>query len=137
MLVRTLSLALVASCCAALQMLLVSLALLLRRLPEVIALLQGSLRWILILSFRIYQAILSRLAPLSQRWLGVELLAPWPRTAASLILSLALAALLPLLLGWRLRLWMGLLPGLHGLLVGGLWDELAEPGGIRLGERLS
>ncbi len=125
-----------AGCCLSLNMLLVSFAILIRRLPALLDLARRALRGWLVLSYRLYSAVLSALAPLCWQLAGLNLVAWWPRTLLSLGVSLLSGVGLHLLLGLPPRLWTLIPFALHGLVVGALWDELTEPGGIRLGERL-
>ncbi len=119
-------------CCLAANMLVVSLALLARQTPAALGHLRRALRGGLLLSFRLYAALLRWLGAL----LGTNLSVGWPRLAACLVLSSLPGALLIIFGVLPLSL-LVLAPFiLHGLVVGWLWDELAEPGGLRLGERL-
>lgn len=124
------------SCCMSLNLLITSLAVLIRQSPAILDQVRRSLRFLFILSYRIYAAVLSRLAPLIYRLTHINLLTRWPRLLASLSLSLLLGTGFYLLLGLAIGLGSIGLCAVHGLLVGGLWDELTEPGSIRLGERL-
>jgi hypothetical protein len=122
----------IVGCCMSLNVLLVSFATFIRNLPALADFLRRSLRWGLLLSYRVYNTILSTI----QRVIGINLLADLPRILMSLVISLLPGVGLHLLLGAELRICTLAPFALHGLLVGYLWDELVEPGGIRLGERL-
>lgn len=135
-LARMLSQLLVAGCCLSLNVLVVSVAVLVRHLPGLLLFARKGLRWWLVISYRAYHALLSRLAGRARAWLQVDLLATLPRILVSTLLSLGWGVGLLALLGVPLRVWSIGPFALHGLLVGWLWDEVAEPGGIRLGERL-
>jgi hypothetical protein len=128
---------LVVGCCLVVNVLMVGLALGMRYLPELLSFTRRTLRWWLVISFRFYRFLLTGLTRLSGPWLPVNWLATAPRMAASAILSLSFGLGLLTLAGLRVSVWLVLLFVTHGLLVGGLWDELTEPGGIRLGERVS
>jgi hypothetical protein len=113
-----------------------SLAALLGLLPAFARFLRVCFRATLILSYRLYALILTLVAPVSERWLGVDPLAGWPRVIATLLLSLVMGgsilALTPLTLS---AVTLGLILA-HGLGVGLAWDEIANPGGLQLGARL-
>ena len=96
---------------------------------------QGLRGW-LILSFRLYQALLTRLAPGCRGRFGIDILTGAARVAASVMLSMAQGFVLLLLLHQPLTVWTGGWPVLHGLVVGFLWDEIGDPGGFRLGETI-
>jgi hypothetical protein len=128
---------LVGGCCLSVNLLMVGLTLGVRHLPGALGFARRALRWWLIISFRVYRFLLFQLTRVSQDWLPVNWLAPLPRMMASVTLSLLWGLSLLALTGLRVSVWFVLLFVTHGLLVGGLWDELVEPGGIRLGERVS
>lgn len=127
---------LVGVCCASANMLIMSLAVFIRHLPAISNAGRRVLRFLLLYSFRVYRTLLAWLAPFFYNLTQLDLLNGWPRLAATIILSLALGGIVLWLLGWRFKLWNTILCSLHGLAVGALWDELATPGGLQLGERI-
>ena len=121
---------------AALSLVLLSIAALLRLLPRFLQFVRLCLRGFLILSVRLYGFLFSLSAPAAQELLQVDLMAnPW-RMIACVLVSLLLG-LLVLLLTQSPRLAWILLPFLlHGLGVGLTWDELEHPNGIQMGTRI-
>jgi len=126
----------VSFCCVSANMLVVSLAVFIRNVPAIGNGLRRSLRGLLVLSYRAYHALFSRLAPVVSRLAGVDLLHGFPRLAAAMIVSQLAGHGVLLLLGFSPSLAGAIVFGLHGLAVGALWDRVVEPGGVRLGERL-
>lgn len=119
-----------------LNLLLTSLMVLIRHLPALADYLRRALRWGLVMSYRIYSNVLNHMAIVLQPIVGIDLLSSLPRTLFALAVSTLAGIGLHHMLGLALHLGTLLPFALHGLLVGWLWDELLEPGGIRLGERL-
>ncbi len=99
----------------------------------------GALRSIaialLIISVRFYFLLLSRLAPVMERWLGIRVLDGLPRIAATTLLSLAIGCLVLVLAGWGPNRWTVLLLAGHGLLTGLVWEEVLDDDGLQLGVR--
>jgi len=124
---------LVGACCLSIIATFLSLAALLRLLPALFAVIRLALREILILSFRLYSLVLTRLAPFIQQRIGIDVLTGIPRIAATLVLSLVLGLLLLALTRIHITGWSVGLSILHGLAVGLVWNEIEEPGGLRLG----
>jgi hypothetical protein len=133
---RLLANLLVGACLFAPAVFFFSLAALLGLLPVFARFLRICLRALLILSYRLYLIILTLVAPLVERWVGVDPLLGWPRLVATLTLSLIIGmvvlALTPLT---ATAISLGLIV-VHGLAVGLAWDEIAAPGGLQLGARL-
>lgn len=123
----------VTTCFLSLTFFFLSLAISIRLLPKLLPFLRTLLRWFLILSYRFYILILTRLAPILHSYLDIDLLNGMPRVAATLLLSLALGLLLHLLTDLPVSGWIIALLAIHGLVVGLAWDELENPEGFRLG----
>jgi hypothetical protein len=126
---------LVGTCLGSVNLILLGVAGLIRLLPEALRLIHFCLRGVLILSFRLYRLILGRLAPMMRQGLGLDLQDGFPRAVVCSLLSLALGAMLLILIrghvtGWGLGLCL-----LHGLAVALAWDEIEDPGGLQLGTR--
>ena len=86
---------LVTVCLGASGLVLASTAIcLIRLLPSFWHLARRALQAIFILSFRLYEMTLSRLAPIFQRLLNIDLLDGWPRVVACMCLSLAIGLLI-------------------------------------------
>jgi hypothetical protein len=120
-------------CCLSIILVPLSIVALLRLLPTFLRAVRFGVRGILILSFRLYSLVLTRLAPLVQQQTGIDVLNGMARIAATVALSFALGMLFfgltrAVITGWG----VGLLV-LHGLSVGLAWDDIAEPDGLRLG----
>ncbi len=136
LLLRLFDRVLVGTCLVSLSLVFLSLAALLRLLPRLLHLIGRCLRGLLILSFRLYRLLLTRIAPPLQRRLRVDILDGPARLIASVVLSLALGALVLVLSRFRVTAWSIVLWLLHGLFVGLAWDEIEEPGGLRLGAKI-
>ena len=120
-------------CLASLSLLFFSIAALLRLLPQFMHVVRLGLRGFLILSFRFYHLLLTRMAPAIQQRLNVNILAGHSRVLASLLLSLTLGGLFLYLADLPVTGWSAGLFLLHGLSVGLAWDEIAKSGGLQLG----
>ena len=127
---------LVSVCLASMSLMLFSIAALLRLLPRLLNLIHRGLRGLLILSFRFYRLILSRIAPFVYQHLNGNLLAGPLRVVSCLVLSLVLGSLLFMLVSVRVTGLSLALFLFHGLAVGLAWDEIEEPGGLQLGVKL-
>ena len=120
-------------CLAALGLILSGLAALLRLLPRLTRL---GLRGFLILSFRLYHLLLTRVAPGVEQHLNVKVLAAPSRVVACFLLSLVLGLSFLLLTNLPVTGWGVGLSLLHGLAVGLAWDEIEKPGGLQLGVKI-
>jgi len=127
---------LVGTCLVSSSLVLLSIAALLRLLPQFLNLIRLLLRGLLILSFRFYHLLLTRLAPVIEERLNITILTGHLRLIASLLLSLILGLLLLLLIGSPVTGWSVGLSLLHGLAVGLAWDEIEKPGGLQLGVKI-
>lgn len=120
-------------CLFSLAQVLIALALLLRFLPALVKFARLCLRGFLILSFRLYRLLLKPIAPVVQRYVGVDILSGMARVVATLLLSLVLGFVLLLVMQWPVAIWNIGLFALHGLLVGLAWDEMEHPSDLRMG----
>jgi hypothetical protein len=125
--------ALLAVCFGVPFVLLLSVAAVLRLLPPLLAAARQASRWLLILSFRFYFLILSALSGPCRRYLRVNPLVGLARLCATVLLSLAIGTSGLWLADLPVTVWTIGALGVHGLLVGLIWDEALEPGGLRLG----
>jgi hypothetical protein len=120
----------------AFNLLVVSLAVLLRLLPMIAPAVPRLVRDGLMLSRRFYKLVLARAAPPIKRRTGIDILVGAWRVAAAVVLSLALglfvSMMIPVPIG-RLSIIMFII---HGLAVVVVWDQ--EPGepAFRIGEDL-
>ena len=110
---------------------LIGLVGLLSNLPRILAGLGAITRSVLKASYQLYAWVIGSF----QRWLPLDLLAPRPRTAASVFLSLGLGWGFPTIIGWQVAWWWLLICGLHGLIVGIAWEKMAIPSTFQLGEQ--
>jgi len=129
-------LGLVGTCLFVFAWTIISLVILLRFLPNILSFLLRIVRGTLILSFRLYRAILSYFAFPLQSNLHVDVLNGLPRVVATVGLSLSLGVPLFLLTNWTATGLAIVLCILHGLLVGLAWDEIQAPGGLQLGSKI-
>ena len=133
LLFRTFNQLLIFACCFSVILLFLSLAGLLRLLPALIPYVRRALRWLFVLSFRLYRHVLAWLAPYVEAYLGFSVVAGFPRVVAAVLLSVILGVTFLLLAHWSITAWSVGLCVLHGLVVGVAWDELEESEGLRLG----
>jgi len=127
---------LVGTCLVSLSLVFFSIAALLRLLPPFLNLIRLGLRGFLILSFRLYHLLFTRMAPIIQQRLNINILTGPLRVIASLLLSLILSLLFLLLTNLPVTGWSIGLALLHGLSVGLAWDEIEKPGGLQLGVKI-
>lgn len=109
---------------------------LLRNLPAILHAARQILREILIMSYRIYSQIITRLQPTSRRYLGIEIGRTPMRIVTTCLISLVLVLSTSLVLGWGLSIILSFLAILHGLIVGLLWEELDQAEGQQMGEKI-
>lgn len=115
----------------------IGLAAVLRLLPALLGLARYLTRLLFVGSLRLYRLLLTHVAPLVKRTAGIDLLTGIPRLIAVLLLSTSLWLATLLLLGVGLSAWTIAPAVLHGLIVGLLWDDLAQPGELQMGIKLS
>lgn len=127
---------LVGTCLASMILVFLSIAALLRLLPQFLKLIRLGLRGFLILSFRFYHLLLTRIAPVIQQCLNINVLTVHLRVVASLLLSLILGLVFLFLTSLPVTGWSVGLSVLHGLSVGLAWDEIEKPGGLQLGVKI-
>ena len=127
---------LTAGCLFSLNMIILVLAGLLRMLPSFLRSLRGLIRFIMILSTRLYKLILTRAAPILNQHLGVDILKGFARIVTTIMLSLCIGLLIMYLLHLPIN---GLTVGiciLHGVVVGLAWDGISSRGNLNLGDHL-
>ena len=119
--------------CFSLAFLCMAVASLLPFIPVSVHVMRRGLRAMLILSFRLYQLILSRVTPVFTRW-GIDLLHDgYARITATMMLSLIMGCGLSLLIQLSINGVVIALALVHGLIVGLAWREIEEPGDFQLG----
>lgn len=123
-------------CFFSLNVMFVSFTIMVRRSPNLVRALRRALGWALLVSYQFYRILLRFLAPSASRLLAVDVTNPFPRTSLCIVFTLVFGLVILTITGlsWRVG-FLGVFV-LHGLLVGVLWDELAQPGGVRLGEKI-
>jgi len=123
-------------CFFGLNMLLLGLMAGFRNLPTILQAVGRAVRWICLQSYRAYRFVLNRVSPTFQHFLGVDLLARYPRVGACCLFSLTLYLIATLVFQWQVSLLWLALTFAHGVYVGSTWNRLELPDGLRLGERL-
>lgn len=111
----------------------IGFAALARLLPTLFALGRYLVRLLLVGSFRLYRLLLTLAAPLLTRYFNINVLGGIARLISTVLLSVSAGLAALWLLHWSLSLWTISPPVLHGLIVGLLWDDMSEPGSLRLG----
>ncbi len=118
------------------NLLIIALTTAMRIMPTLFHFLRVGLRWLLVISFRLYHVILINSASSVHRTAGIYILRGVPRIVACIVISALIATGLMLLAFQFVALWGLALAGIHGLVVGLLWDEISEPDGLQIGVRL-
>jgi len=124
---------LIGICFSTVSLFFVSLAITLRLLPRLLSFLWMCLRGFLILSYRLYNMVLTPFANKLEQTFNIDILSNLSRVMFSLILSVTIYILLVHFTNLRVPDWMIAFPILHGLVVGLMWDGLSKPGGLQLG----
>jgi len=106
----------------------IGLVAILRLLPALLSLARYLTRLFFVGSFRLYRLLLTLTARWLKRFAGIDVLTGMPRLIVTLMLSVSLWLTTLLLLRVSLSVWVFIPAVLHGLIVGLLWDDLAQPG---------
>ena len=123
----------VGTCIFSVMLFFFSLALTLRLLPRLLSFLRSMLRWFLILSYRFYNIILTRLSIFLQTRFNIFVFSGISRVIATFLLSELFGLSIFALLNKPLTGWIIAILAIHGLIVGLIWDGILDPGGFRLG----
>lgn len=115
----------------------IGLAAVLRLLPALLSLARYLTRLFFVGSFRLYRLLLTLAGRWLKRFAGIDILTGIPRLIATLLLSISLWLATVLLLRVSLSVWIFVPAVLHGLIVGLLWDDLAQPSELQMGIKLS
>jgi hypothetical protein len=127
---------LTAGCFFSLNMVILVLAGLLRMLPSFLRSLRGVIRFIMILSTRFYNLLMSRAAPMLNQHLGVDILKGFARIITTILLSLGIGLVILSLFHLPINsLTVGICI-LHGIVVGLAWDGISSRGNLNLGDHL-
>jgi len=123
-------------CFFGLNMLLLGLMAGFRNLPAILQAVGRAVRWISLQFYRAYRVVLNGFSPTFQHFLGVDILGQYPRVGACCLFSLTLYLITALVFQWQVSLLWLALTFAHGVYIGLTWDQLEQPSGLRLGERL-
>ena len=109
------------------------LGLVIRFLPHILTTARYLAQLFVAASVFVYRLILTRLAPITA-FLRIDLLnGPW-RLVATTLLSVAIGAGIVLVARWSITPTAVIVSGVHGLLIGIVWDNLGPPSnGLTLG----
>ena len=110
-----------------------SLAALMGMFPHFLRSMRWILRGVLILSYRLYRMTLLQLRPLIHCYLGFDLMNGYARVIMCIALSLIPGIIFLILLAPPIDFVLLCLSFMHGLFVGLAWEDIENPGGIRLG----
>ncbi len=133
---RLISTLIVGSCFLSITMFFLSLAASLRLLPKLLEFVFRLLRWLMVLSYRLYAFIVERLAEPAFRLFKIDLHAVFARLMIALLLSTSVGLSIHLLVDLTWSVWIIAGCALHGALVGLIWDRFTDPGGLMLGVKL-
>lgn len=118
-------------------LLFLSVATSIRLFPRLLRIIHRFLRGFLILSYRLYRTLLTSLFPAISQWFDVDILQGNFRLAFCVSFSLIISLIPISLLAPTWALWVLVFWILHGLFVGLAWDDIENPEGIQLGNRIS
>lgn len=133
---RLISTLIVGSCFLSITLFFLSLAISLRLLPKLLEFIFRVLRWFMITSYRLYALILERLAEPIYRLFEVDLYAVFARFLVATFLSTLIGLSIHLLTNLTWSHWITVAFTIHGALVGLIWDQFLDPGGLILGVKL-
>lgn len=114
-------------------LLFMSLAASLRLLPRLVRGIRQLMRGFLILSYRFYRLTFTRLQPLILERLGVDIMSGYARLIMCISFSMIQGILSFMVFDPSTAIWILGFSLVHGLFVGLAWDDIENPGGIRLG----
>lgn len=123
-------------CLLAMNFVLMLLLGILRNLPEILSAARRTLRELLIMTYRLYKPLITRLEPVAHRYLGIQVGSSPLRLGVTAIISLLILLIVDLVLSWPVSLFLSVLAAAHGALVGFLWEELEQADSLRTGERI-
>ena len=127
---------LIGTCLSSFAVLLMSLFLTIRNLPNILTSLQRLVRTIFRYSFRLYNAILSRL----RRWVfqhaGFDLFHPITRVICTGILSITIGTSMLAIFSQPILEWELIFLAAHGAFVGLAWDGILRSEDFQLGANL-
>ena len=124
------------TCLALLSLVLLSSTTLIRAFPRILVFIRSVMRGLLLLSFRLYHMILTRLDRFIKPRFRIDLLSGPIRVFACILISLVFGTLFLLLTRLGISGWGIAIVVLHGLIVGLAWDGIKEPGGFQMGTKI-
>ena len=123
-------------CTISMALVMVVVMFFINNLPGIMRLLIQIIRQILYFFYLVYQWILSKIASRIRYKLNFSVFEKPYRTAICTIFSITIYLLSILILGKQFSVWIAGCAFLHGYLIGSLWKDFFEPGGLNLGESI-
>ena len=105
-------------------------------LPNIMRLFLQLARQVMFIFYLLYQSILSKLHQITKYKINFDPLENPYRTIACIFLSIIFYLLYLLVFRKGFSLWITGCAVLHGYLIGSLWKDFFEPGGLNLGDPL-
>jgi hypothetical protein len=123
-------------CLSGFVIVLMTIFLSLRNLPEILASLRRFLRGALRGSYRLYSAFLSPIRSWIYQHTGYDIFHPVARTICTVVLSVGIGVGLLVLFSLGVPTWVLIVLALHGLFVGLAWESILRSDDFQMGVNL-
>jgi len=133
---RILGTILIGVCLSGFVLVLMTLFLSLRNLPQILATLRRLIRGAFRGSYRLYSAFLSPIRSWVYQQTGIDIFHPIARITCTVVLSLSIGTGLLLLFSIHISPWMLIVLILHGLFVGLAWEGILRSNDFQMGVNL-
>ena len=136
MLTRIFGSILIGLCLSSFGILLMTLFLGLRNLPQILGALRRFVRWAFRGSYRLYSAFLSPIRSWVYHHTGYDIYHPLLRVACSICISLVIGFVLLVLFSIQISPWLLIVLALHGLFAGLAWESILRSDDFQMGVNL-